>query len=450
MSASKIEKVYSYKDLDDELVFQVVRLEGKRFVQRRPAEPGDEDRYSENGVGPRFERDSKGKEWVYENQAHRIPYRWSEVAQAIEDGDDIHLTEGEKDADRLRKEEQLVATTMPEGAGAWKEVYADFFVGASKVIVWTDQDAAGRKRAREAAVSLDDRGVPVDVRSPQKGKVDGHAIKDVSDHLDAGYDLDDYVPGTGGRVLASDLLFMSIPEVEDEVEARGKRGYIAAPMITEEDYGAIGAADKAGKTWAACDLAVSVATGTPWMGVHECTAPGPVLIFYAEGGMSRFLRKLQAIAEDRDVDFEGIRKLVRVAFRAPRLKDENVLKSIRFELLTFPAKLIIVDADYLAKAGANASQLNEMGAMYGAVQELAEKAKAALVMVEQWNQGGSGSGPERFTGVGASAWGRFLGSASDGGRPRDGGHAPVVVEGGDAGPRVRDRAEGALRRPRRS
>ena len=39
-----------------------------------------------------------------------------------------------------------------------------------------------------------------------------------------------------------------------------------------------------GKTWAALDLAVSVATGRPWLDHFACPSPGPVLVFLGEGG----------------------------------------------------------------------------------------------------------------------------------------------------------------------
>jgi len=44
---------------------------------------------------------------------------------------------------------------------------------------------------------------------------------------------------------------------------------------------------KAGKTWAITDLAVSVASGTPWLGIFPVDAPGPVLLFAGEGGNAR-------------------------------------------------------------------------------------------------------------------------------------------------------------------
>lgn len=40
--------------------------------------------------------------------------------------------------------------------------------------------------------------------------------------------------------------------------------------------------DKAGKTWAVLDAAVSVASGTPWLGRFACQQ-GSVLVYAGEG-----------------------------------------------------------------------------------------------------------------------------------------------------------------------
>src|SRR6266511_71327 len=61
-------------------------------------------------------------------------------------------------------------------------------------------------------------------------------------------------------------------------------------------YGVLAAEDKAGKTWAALDLAVSVAAGHPWFGRFACPTPGRVLVFLGEGGERSIVRRLRASA----------------------------------------------------------------------------------------------------------------------------------------------------------
>ena len=80
---------------------------------------------------------------------------------------------------------------------------------------------------------------------------------------------------------------------------------ISAPEVPRQeqiaagDYGMFAAEFKAGKTWAMTDLAVSVASGTPWLGIFEVERPGPVLLFAGEGGARKIARRFRAVCESR-------------------------------------------------------------------------------------------------------------------------------------------------------
>src|SRR5665213_2495378 len=55
-----------------------------------------------------------------------------------------------------------------------------------------------------------------------------------------------------------------LADVAAEVDGRGPRRWLVRGVFPAGDYGVHGAEPKAGKTWNALDLGVSVATGTPW------------------------------------------------------------------------------------------------------------------------------------------------------------------------------------------
>lgn len=74
--------------------------------------------------------------------------------------------------------------------------------------------------------------------------------------------------------------------------------------------------------------------------------------------------------------------------------------------------MVGLDPFYLAAAGASGASLNEMGVLLSAAQGVCQAAGSALVVNVHWNKRGTGTGPQRFTGVGPSAWGRVLGSAA--------------------------------------
>jgi hypothetical protein len=211
---------------------------------------------------------------------------------------------------------------------------------------------------------------------------------------------------SGSRVLR----VRSIREVLADVAARGTRPWLVRGLWPGDAYGVLGAADKAGKTWAHLDLAVSVAAGVPFLDRFECPDPGPVTLFLGEGGDASMVRRLEAVSEHKGVILADLP--LRLEFKPPNLTRSEHLEFIAKELADHPPRLLGLDPFYLMAGGRSGASLNEMGEVLAGVQALAEDAGAALAVNVQWNKTGSGRGPERFTGVGPGAWGRVLGSAA--------------------------------------
>jgi hypothetical protein len=157
----EIEAIYRYEDEQGRPLFEVVRLEGKQFRQRRPD--------GSWGLG----------------DTRRVLYRLPRVLEAIEKGEVVWVVEGEKDVDAL-EELELVATCNPMGAGKWRDDYSQALRGATVTIV-ADADKPGRDHARQVAGSLRGVATQVEVVEPAAGN-------DLSGHLAAGKALDELVP----------------------------------------------------------------------------------------------------------------------------------------------------------------------------------------------------------------------------------------------------------------
>lgn len=120
----------------------------------------------------------------------RTLYRLQEVVSAARAGRRIYLVEGEKDVEVLRLFGQ-VATTNAGGVGSWASVDRSPLSGADVTII-ADDDPQGRAGAEVRAASLVGEVRTVEVRLPRAGK-------DVTDHLYAGYGLDDLKPFDEGK-----------------------------------------------------------------------------------------------------------------------------------------------------------------------------------------------------------------------------------------------------------
>jgi 5S rRNA maturation endonuclease (ribonuclease M5) len=168
------EAVYPYVDAEGSVLFEVVRLPGKRFLQRRP-DPDVPGEYLWNLDG-----------------VERVLYRVPRVLQAVKAGEPVYVAEGEKDVEALERA-GATATCNPGGAGKWRQEYSEALRGA-RVVVVADLDEPGGKHAVKVAEMLAGVAASVEVVEPVEGK-------DATDHLAAGHALTDFRP-LGVRELA--------------------------------------------------------------------------------------------------------------------------------------------------------------------------------------------------------------------------------------------------------
>ena len=91
--------VYDYADENGKLLYQKLRSETKEFRFRQPKDGGGW-HYHLNGVSP-------------------VLYNLPDVIK----NNVIYIVEGEKDADNVKKELGLIATTPPFGAGKWDDSF---------------------------------------------------------------------------------------------------------------------------------------------------------------------------------------------------------------------------------------------------------------------------------------------------------------------------------------
>jgi len=176
---------YEYGDENDEPLYRVMRLSPKGFFQER---------WEEN-------------EWKAGlREVRRVPYRLSRLIGAVEAGREVYIVEGEKDADNLISAYDVVATTLLGGANKWREEYGQFFRGA-KLVVVGDSDEQGRLHVATIKSRLGEIAASIRVYYPRVGK-------DVSDHILAGFTLEDLQPEGEGldEFIPLDWEHYEVPE----------------------------------------------------------------------------------------------------------------------------------------------------------------------------------------------------------------------------------------------
>jgi hypothetical protein len=204
----------------------------------------------------------------------------------------------------------------------------------------------------------------------------------------------------------SPLSIRSFSDLAADVDGRGPRRWLIRGIWPAGDYGVHGAEPKAGKTWNALDLAVSVASGTPWLSAVPIDTIGPVIVFAGEGGDGNIVRRLRAIATGRGVPPDDLP--IWVCTRAPHLADSAHLAVIEQRVREINPALVVLDPLYLAAGGANGADLYAMGAVLEKPQHICQTNGAALMAVTHFNRSRDLRGAARFTGAGPAEWGRVL------------------------------------------
>jgi hypothetical protein len=161
-------RVYTYTTAAGGPVLQVIRQECSC-----DAEPEPHKRF--------LQRYRDGRQWVWKKPAHHTPvlYRARELSRADVDRW-VWLTEGEKDAETAASH-GLVATTNPQGAGAFAPELAAALAGRQVAIV-VDRDLAGYQRGLSLYGLLAETAAQVRVLLPA---VTAHKA-DLTDHVHAG------------------------------------------------------------------------------------------------------------------------------------------------------------------------------------------------------------------------------------------------------------------------
>lgn len=96
--------------------------------------------------------------------------------------------------------------------------------------------------------------------------------------------------------------------------------WLVRGLITEGGLAVIATEPKAAKTWAATEIAIAKATGTPAFGVFDVGAAALVAYFYAEDLGASVATRYRALVKKRKLGADGLSKL----FAQPRGRDLNV------------------------------------------------------------------------------------------------------------------------------
>lgn len=209
-----------------------------------------------------------------------------------------------------------------------------------------------------------------------------------------------------GRDRGHRLDLRSFAQMIAEIEAAGPREWDVEGIIVHGHHGALGSTQKAGKGFDVVDLAISVASGTSWLGRFPCPHAGPVALYPGEEDDHELQRRLVAVAEARGLNVNDLP--LHIARDTPRFRRPEDLTVFRRGLEDVRPRLTMVDPMYKAAAGGDPKFLAAMGELLSDASDIARDLGSSFLTVPHFNRDTSRKGADRFTGAGPAEWGRFL------------------------------------------
>lgn len=313
--------------------------------------------------------------------------------------------------DMCRCFERLVARAAAQFAQYGADGAHDQMTG----VVWgLIRDARDGHRGVESALAVvqraffaevSNRRTEKDAESEWSRSVDS-AIKKVSAE-DAEPSSEDpcdlarqWQPTVADEEIASRFALVSAAELAKPVPPMR---WLVKGVWPEKSHGPLAGAKKSLKSWNALALAVSVASGVPYLGQFDVHESGPVLIFSGEGGQDEFQRRYQRICEAYGVDPASLP--LSVTFDVGSLSGKPFQTQLRSHIEALKPALVILDPLYTYHPeGIEAQNLYERGRMLG---ELSKSVghDTALVVVDHYRKtGGSNLDLDEIGQSGVAQW----------------------------------------------
>ncbi len=205
-------------------------------------------------------------------------------------------------------------------------------------------------------------------------------------------------PDLGG---ADDLLRRwTIPELLAEPD---EFAWLAKGLLVDPTYGQVGGELKTLKSLVCTFVAVAVAAGKPIFDHFDVGAARPVVAYVGEGGRRPYVRRLRRIAAALGVTTEDL-PLYPVFDVAP-LASPIFRESLARDLRDIEPGLVVLDPLYMYHGTTTrAADLHAEGALLGGFSRPCVDAGVSLLVVNHFNQTGTGMSLKRITMAGSGEW----------------------------------------------
>lgn len=191
--------------------------------------------------------------------------------------------------------------------------------------------------------------------------------------------LDDFDELTiDGDIVATDEVPRIIPFNELRQHA-GSLKWLVEDIFVQGQFAGIVGAFKTMKSSISLDMAVSLASGTPFLGRFAIPEKKRVLMYSGEIGLPTALIKLDAICQSKNIELDELEGAWLCPV-VPLVKSVNQRKQLNDDLNAHRADVVIIDPWFAAASGADASQLIQISDLIGQALAVCNKNNVQLII----------------------------------------------------------------------
>lgn len=180
----------------------------------------------------------------------------------------------------------------------------------------------------------------------------------------------------------------------------------------EKNVGWIAGMGKSYKSVLSTDLALSVASGVPFLGKYKVEKPGPVLLVQEEDPLWRLAHRMQVMCEQKGIRLSSMASnddsfVVESSITGAPLyasvgggflfKDEKTLESLERAIDRYRPQLVVIDPLFMVAAGIDEYKAGEMVEPLNLIKYWRNTYGCAFAIVHHYRKG-AGSGRERLYG----------------------------------------------------
>ena len=166
--------------------------------------------------------------------------------------------------------------------------------------------------------------------------------------------------------------------------------FLIKGIWVEKQPGTLGGGKKTLKTCTAQDMAVSLATGLPFLGRFPIVRPCGVIMLSGESGEGTLKETFRRICKTKGTNFSKIKNLWLSSEWLPRFNRLEDLATLELFLQETKAELLIVDPTYFCMDGAGAGNIFIQGETLRPIKEICQKYGVSLVLVHHMRKRSKG------------------------------------------------------------